>query len=390
MAARFCSDADNTQSISKSIFVTNFPNNTTSKDLWEVCKAYEKVVDVYISNRLSKAGKRFTFVRFIKVANVDRLVSNMCTLWIGRMHLHANIVRFERSPIAQSRVNVPTRRDNYGFTSFASILKGNVFTSAPILYGPALVLDDTCEVNQDLDLYVMGELKHFSSINNVRVLLANEGFNTLNIAYLGGLWVLIELDFGQERVVWVDIEGVPLHAWSCNTFKKIGSKWEEMMDLEEGKDALFARKRICIKTSQEDNILEKFKITIRRKTFVVRAKELFAWTPVFKVINDVMAGMDDIFDMGDDDVRGKDANTVNSDNGSEVEGVSDTIFGDHEDNPSKDPVQNTDHVQEQTSQNMEASQDPFNIYDLLRSKKLEWLPIQTLIRASPTQLVLHP
>nr|GEZ18846.1 hypothetical protein CTI12_AA607460 [Tanacetum cinerariifolium] len=108
MAARFRSDADNTQSISKSIFVTNFPNNTTSKDLWEVCKAYGKVVDVYILNRLSKDGKHFAFVRFIKVANVDRLVSNLCTLWIGRMHLHANIVRFERSPIAQSRVNAPT------------------------------------------------------------------------------------------------------------------------------------------------------------------------------------------------------------------------------------------------------------------------------------------
>lgn len=97
----------------------------------------------------------------------------------------------------------------------------------------------------------------------------------------------------RERVVWVDIEGVTLHAWSYNTFKKIGSKWGEMLDLEESKDALFARKRICIKTKQEDNILEKFKITIRGKVFVVRAKELFAWTPVFKHITEGMFGMDD-------------------------------------------------------------------------------------------------
>nr|GFB92350.1 RNA-directed DNA polymerase, eukaryota, nucleotide-binding alpha-beta plait domain protein [Tanacetum cinerariifolium] len=39
----------------------------------------------------SKAGKRFAFVRFIKVDNVDRLVGNLCMLWIGRMHLHANV-----------------------------------------------------------------------------------------------------------------------------------------------------------------------------------------------------------------------------------------------------------------------------------------------------------
>nr|GEV04833.1 RNA-directed DNA polymerase, eukaryota [Tanacetum cinerariifolium] len=68
----------------------NFPDNTTSKDLWEVCQGYGTVVDVYIPNRKSKAGKRFAFVRFIKVENVDRLIGNLYTLWIGRMHLHAN------------------------------------------------------------------------------------------------------------------------------------------------------------------------------------------------------------------------------------------------------------------------------------------------------------
>nr|GEZ93932.1 nucleotide-binding alpha-beta plait domain-containing protein [Tanacetum cinerariifolium] len=126
------------------------------------------VVDVYIPNRKSKAGKRFAFVCFIKVENVDRLVGNLYTLWIGRMHLHANVVRFERSLIHSSRPINPIRSDNTGAPSFASALKGNPNISFPISSSPAMVLDDSCVVKRDLDNYVMGEVKQFSSINNLR------------------------------------------------------------------------------------------------------------------------------------------------------------------------------------------------------------------------------
>ncbi|GKA30426.1 RNA-directed DNA polymerase, eukaryota [Tanacetum coccineum] len=50
------SNADLTRTISKSIFVTNFPDNTTSADLWNICQTYGVVVDVYIPNRRSKVG----------------------------------------------------------------------------------------------------------------------------------------------------------------------------------------------------------------------------------------------------------------------------------------------------------------------------------------------
>ncbi|GKB67608.1 hypothetical protein Tco_0929020 [Tanacetum coccineum] len=126
----------------------------------------------------------------------------------------------------------------------------------------------------------MGEVLQFSSINNLQVLLFNEGFHNTRIVYLGGLWVMIELnssksklkfmehvgvaswfrslgnaqsDFAaKERIVWVDIEGVPLNAWSRSTFQKIGSKWGELVVLEDGYEDLFARKRICIMTSHTE------------------------------------------------------------------------------------------------------------------------------------------
>ncbi|GKA41845.1 RNA-directed DNA polymerase, eukaryota [Tanacetum coccineum] len=67
----FRSKEDHVIRLSKSIFVTNFPENFGSSDLWKLCEAYGKVVDVYIPNRKSKAGKRFdpypgSFVNVVK------------------------------------------------------------------------------------------------------------------------------------------------------------------------------------------------------------------------------------------------------------------------------------------------------------------------------------
>nr|GFC04095.1 ChaC-like family protein [Tanacetum cinerariifolium] len=73
MTSSFRSNMDHACAIAQSIFVTNFPDYTSSKELWKLSQSYGTVVDIYIPNRRSKAGKRFSFVWFIKVDNVDRL-----------------------------------------------------------------------------------------------------------------------------------------------------------------------------------------------------------------------------------------------------------------------------------------------------------------------------
>ncbi|GKF40187.1 RNA-directed DNA polymerase, eukaryota, partial [Tanacetum coccineum] len=47
---------DHTSKISKSVSITNFPDDCFSKDIWKVCKDYGTVIDVFIPNRKSKAG----------------------------------------------------------------------------------------------------------------------------------------------------------------------------------------------------------------------------------------------------------------------------------------------------------------------------------------------
>ncbi|GJZ98674.1 hypothetical protein Tco_0671127 [Tanacetum coccineum] len=71
--------------------------------------------------------------------------------------------------------------------------------------------------------------------------------------------------------------------------------WGDVLELGDCKDECFARKRLCIKTNRDDNILEKFKIIVKGKSFVVRAKELFVWSPSFVEVTEA----DDIHEEGE-------------------------------------------------------------------------------------------
>nr|GFA28364.1 nucleotide-binding alpha-beta plait domain-containing protein [Tanacetum cinerariifolium] len=179
---------DDVAKISTSIFVTNFPDSISAKDLFNSCKTYGHVVDSFIPTKRNKNGKRFGFVRFINVFNIDRLVGNLCTVWIDRHKLVNTYggpkVHFNNPPNHSSKPGTTT-------SSFVLAVKGGMPHSSFI--SPALVLDDSCVVKRELGNFVMGEVKNFSSINNMHIVLANEGFPNAKVVYLGGMWVKLEL-----------------------------------------------------------------------------------------------------------------------------------------------------------------------------------------------------
>nr|GEX88435.1 RNA-directed DNA polymerase, eukaryota [Tanacetum cinerariifolium] len=400
----FQSKFDQTAKISKSVFVSNFPDGCNHKDLWKVCNDFGNVVDVFIPNKKSKSGKRFAFVRFIMVRNLERLIKNLNTIWIGRFHLIANPARYERpnAPLKQNgythvpkhnveaeyKVSKGTGQTNgHGLPgSYANVVNGQT----PVgVYGPSIslrptmLLDDSCTMERDWSNNFMGQVKDITLISNLKSLIKDEGFSIVNLMYLGGMWVMIECEnveskakmmqhtgvrswfnviqnvisdfFSDERIVWVDIKGIPLNIWSRETFVKIGNKWGEVMDIEDNVEYSFGRKRICIKTKQHLSILETFKV------FSVRAKELFTWTPVISVqkegedVSDDEVEVESKHDYG----RPQDSREVFSDgNVSDDEVVSDTVFGDNSPIP---PNHSAETGKPQ-------SEDPFRIYDILNKQ----------------------
>ncbi|GKE58066.1 RNA-directed DNA polymerase, eukaryota, partial [Tanacetum coccineum] len=258
---------DFTQKVSHSIYVTNFPDDIDSRGLWKECSVYGTVVDVFIPLKKSKVGKRFAFVRFIKVFNIDRLVKNLCTIWIGRHHLYANKVRFDRpqKPLAP-KSNFPP------------------FNGSGKVYGNT-----------------------------------SSGFQHL-----------------EEEIE------------------------REALNIEDVLDSSFGRKRLCIITKSPTSILETFKIIVRGKVFLVRAKELFTWNPNFLHCKEREDVLEDASVKGDTNKgqvhvnEGEDESFNNSD----VEGVAETYF----DDTSMSPKECSNNRDEQILD------DPFGVYDLLNKK----------------------
>nr|GFD14594.1 nucleotide-binding alpha-beta plait domain-containing protein [Tanacetum cinerariifolium] len=174
------SKENDVRKISSSVFVTNFPEQYSAKDLWNNCKVYGHVVDTYIPDMRSKIGKRFEFVRVINVFDMERLVNNLCTVCIGKLKLHANVARYQRDSGKNNyqRVNKGTDVSNGGgikngggLNSSANLYANVVKIPAGVketFYGtPTMVLDESCLNNEEFSLCLLGKVTEFASLTNL-------------------------------------------------------------------------------------------------------------------------------------------------------------------------------------------------------------------------------
>nr|GEX58868.1 glucose-methanol-choline oxidoreductase, FAD/NAD(P)-binding domain protein [Tanacetum cinerariifolium] len=313
---------DDVYKISTSVFITNFPESCSAKELFQSCKQYGHVVDTFIPNKRSKTGRRFEFVHFINVFNEERLVNNLCTVWTNRFKLHANIARFHRTPLNEKK-SMPKKAGgvkkhigvNEVGNSYVLMVKGQMQPENKESEAtPTLVLSDDCLLSKDLSKSLFGRVKQFASLASIRKAVSNEGFDDIKIQYMGELWVLLEfisvdsmklfqdnvgigswfsqlkqasMEFNTEgRIAWVEVEGIPFKLWSDNTFKRITTKWGELLDIDDQDEMCFHLKRLCIYTKSEKNIFEEFKIIFRGRAFWIHAKEAPGWVLDFMKEND--------------------------------------------------------------------------------------------------------
>nr|GEV11082.1 hypothetical protein [Tanacetum cinerariifolium] len=234
----------------------------------------------------------------------------------------------------------------------------------------ALVIGDECMMFKDLSLALLGRVKEFASLANLKVAIGNEGFSKNTIKYMGELWVMLEFhsmetlnkfrknisiaswfsqiinatsDFETEgRIAWVKVEGVPLKLWSGNTFRPITAKWGKFLDVDDQDDNCYHSKRICIYMKSGRSIKDEFNIIHRGKTYWIRANETAGW----------MSGGAGIINT--ENVAGND---------SEVEVVQETFFEEEESLNSQDEG-------EKLVSHMDKPEDPFNIYPLLNKPKV--------------------
>nr|GEZ57688.1 nucleotide-binding alpha-beta plait domain-containing protein [Tanacetum cinerariifolium] len=333
-----------------------------AKDLWNSCKSYGHVVDAYIPARRSKAGKRFGFVRFIKVPDVDRLVTNLCTVWVGRYMLHPNVARFQRAPVNKynDKINVngsssfkvgsKTSGDRVKGTnnSYAYVVKGDKVLKDVVDDTPMMVLDEACLNTDDYSLGLFGKVKEFASLTSLKVILAKEGYTNID---LKSYKLIMSLILRKELYGWK----VPCKWWSRNTFNRIATRWGRLLNGEELEEGFYHGNRICISTQMNKVVFESFKMVYCGNVFWVRAIEVPGWVPDFEEECEEDANDESV----DGDVqRGQSGIIHEEGDGSDSEVILETCFDNELGDGKLSP-----------GQKCTMYDDPFGIYEILKKKR---------------------
>ncbi|PWA68331.1 RNA-directed DNA polymerase, eukaryota [Artemisia annua] len=309
---------------------------------------------------------------FIKVVDSEALIHSLNSIWIGKLRLHANVARFDRKAVERQSNGPPKDRapkdvpshninasSSHKAASYANVAKnspGTGFNLASESSLPSIPI--TLDTPIDFPLALIGCFKDFRSIANTRTICSSEAFLDVDFKYLGGLWVLFDFnskeardkfhnhkgvntwfsilkgwhdDFVvEERLLWLEIEGVPIRAWHNDVFTNICGKWGEVLFMDDSDHSNRLSKRVCIKSAHAPLVFVTTFVTLNNVTYAIRVRELCSWTPNF---------------------LGNDTDSDDSSSNERAEEQGDNLFEDEEEGPDieikGDACQDTDfHVKD--------------------------------------------
>nr|GEV78602.1 RNA-directed DNA polymerase, eukaryota, reverse transcriptase zinc-binding domain protein [Tanacetum cinerariifolium] len=222
--------------VASSFYVSNFPESTNAKELWNTFLPFGRLADAYIPNRRSKGGKRFGFIRFFGVSDAQNFLQSLSNIWIGSFHLFITFAKFQMQNLNgnNSKPYVPNHKHQTN-TNPVKPKTQPTFTNTP-LGNPSfasIVHGSSSSV----------KLKEVESMSNMYSICRNEGFDNLKIHHVGGLWIWIQFPSINSRTAFQDNESVKSLA---QTFKTVTPSftvdeclvWIEMSEdeREESKD----------------------------------------------------------------------------------------------------------------------------------------------------------
>ncbi|MCH91957.1 RNA recognition motif, partial [Trifolium medium] len=271
----------NVDQSSVSFFVTNFPEDCTSEDLWKEFARFGRVGDVFIPSKVDKWGKRFAFVKFREVKEERILSESMKEVWLGSFKLRINKSRFERKEGGRKdeergRKDEDTGRAVVREDDGVNFLSGRSFRTALVQNSATQLLKEKDNIDEEvlqvevdglllkeLELSFVGKLALDVEVRRIKTTLYMEGLAHISVTAMGRNLVLIyspkvgEVEalckakadwlvyyfkevrpwspssYVNRRDTWVKVFGIPLHVWGENLFKKIGGHYGEFLDFDQ-------------------------------------------------------------------------------------------------------------------------------------------------------------
>ncbi|GJV30309.1 RNA-directed DNA polymerase, eukaryota [Tanacetum coccineum] len=123
------------------------------------------------------------------VYNLDWAVAPSCQ--------HCQVSERTKKNIPSSNNVLPRKNASPGTVSnsFAAVLKSGSVNHNIVNDHPCHCSCDALQLmERDFSCSLMGKMKDINALSNLFIILANEGFENVKLFYLGGQWVLLELD----------------------------------------------------------------------------------------------------------------------------------------------------------------------------------------------------
>ncbi|GJX89546.1 nucleotide-binding alpha-beta plait domain-containing protein [Tanacetum coccineum] len=271
------------KSTATTYFFTHFPDSWGTTALWRMFEKYGHIADLYITKNRTVHGERFGFVRFLKVASAEAFQRKLSEIRIGYEKLLINVTRYEKGRTEEVQKNEKVKVDQASsqtpfhfrqpYKTYKEAVKDkkleeqrNVSESSNSDEGRTRTQGVKIDVNDDVFLRfkkcLVAEAKCFETLQNIWNILKEEGICENKIRYIGRMSILIECDSENAalellrnsshglhhwlvnirkweasnlrtgRLVWVKLEGIPLHAWCEDVSKVIAGPCGEVIVVE--------------------------------------------------------------------------------------------------------------------------------------------------------------
>ncbi|KAL4333507.1 hypothetical protein GQ457_07G016390 [Hibiscus cannabinus] len=268
------------------VFVANLPWNLHWKGVWQVFDRHGVVVDVFIPKKLAKDGSRFGFVRMRSKGDAERVIERFNGFWLYGSQVRVSMAQRERVSFWRKKREDPLSQ------------KQTITTR----YGKQPLLDNKEFDGKDNSRRrVIGEVEKekLEILHLAKEFWAAglEGFTVMRVS--GSLVLLMFLNEDQRRSildkdvlqqwlenvmewspglqlpnrrVWLSAWGIPIHAWSEATFKRIAALWGDLVFVDSGTLApvSFERAHFLIETDWFAHIDEMIELCLGEHVFPVR------------------------------------------------------------------------------------------------------------------------
>ncbi|KAJ9547472.1 hypothetical protein OSB04_020015 [Centaurea solstitialis] len=273
--------SDNLRGQARTFFFTNFPEEESERSLWQVFKKQGELVDLYLARKRNGWGRRFGFVRFVKVSEWRSLEIKLNVIWLGNFKLKVNLARYGRKSLksrdssqggkefggrSHLRGTTPTKLagGSSSLRTFAEVVKG--------LGGSLCKLEGWPETRIS---YIGGLFLQLEFLKKENAIAFLEGAELVWKDWFASLRWWTKSFYPPKRLAVLEIQGLPVHVWNCRSFEKVGLKWGDIVKREE-EELEGARKvsgRVVVLTIYVECICDTVTVLIDGLYFKVRVIE---------------------------------------------------------------------------------------------------------------------